>query len=209
MLLRVAACHAGCGRSRVHTTPSHAASKGAFPNFSCVAGRGSGAGSFFPTKTNKDLKSVNPTWQAPKYILPPRHAQTKNSGIRASSSNRCACRGGRGLGRMVLITDRGPPGSRLPGLPDVWASLKASAAANPDVPTVLLLVALDVDALSACAILMVRGLGPRAVPAAAYTRPPHTILPLARHRIRPSVLSDPCSRAPCSGCWKLSRSRTR
>ena len=78
------------------------------------------------------------------------------------------------LGAMVLLTDRGPSGY----LPDVWASLKASAAANPDVPTVLLLVALDVDALSACAILMVRGLGPRAVPAAAYTRPPHTILPL-------------------------------
>jgi len=51
---------------------------------------------------------------------------------------------------MVLLTDRGPSGY----LPDVWASLKASAAANPDVPTVLLLVALDVDALSACAILM-------------------------------------------------------
>ena len=109
------------------------------------------------------------------------------------------------LGSMVLLTDRGPSGY----LPDVWASLKASAAANPDVPTVLLLVALDVDALSACAILMVRGLGPRAVPAAAYTRPPHTILPPARHRIRPGVLSDPCSCAPCSGCWKLSRSRTR
>ena len=68
---------------------------------------------------------------------------------------------------MVLLTDRGPSGY----LPDVWASLKASAAANPDVPTVLLLVALDVDALSACAIIMVRGLGPRAAPAAAHTRP--------------------------------------
>jgi hypothetical protein len=65
---------------------------------------------------------------------------------------------------MVLLTDRGPSGY----LPDVWASLKASAAANPDVPTVLLLVALDVDALSSCAMLMVRGLGPRAAPAAAY-----------------------------------------
>ena len=67
---------------------------------------------------------------------------------------------------MVLLTDRGPSGY----LPDVWASLKASAAANPDVPTVLILVALDVDALAACAILMVRGLGPRTVPAAAHMR---------------------------------------
>ena len=95
------------------------------------------------------------------------------------------------LGAMVLLTDRGPSGY----LPDVWASLKASAAANPDVPTVLLLVALDVDALSACAILMVRGLGPRAAPAAAHMRPPHAILPLARRRIRPGVLSDPCAPA--------------
>ena len=207
MLLRVAACHAGCGRSRVHhaaATPRTPRRRVAFPNFSCVAGLTLGVMALLPSKTNKDLKSVKP-----RNIFRPPAPQTRNSGIRASSSNRCACRGGRGLGRMVLITDRGPPGSRLPGLPDVWASLKASAAANPDVPTVLLLVALDVDALSACAILMVRGLGPRAVPAAAYTRPPHTILPLARHRIRPSVLSDPCSRAPCSGCWKLSRSRTR
>ena len=204
MLLRVAACHAGCGRSRVH----HAAAtprRSAFPNFSCVAGRGSVQANHHGTK----ISIGEPHEAMPRNIFRPPAPQTRNSGIRASSSNRCACRGGRGLGRMVLITDRGPPGSRLPGLPDVWASLKASAAANPDVPTVLLLVALDVDALSACAILMVRGLGPRAVPAAAYTRPPHTILPLARHRIRPSVLSDPCSRAPCSGCWKLSRSRTR
>ena len=56
---------------------------------------------------------------------------------------------------MVLLTDGGRHGYLL----DVWASLKASAAANPDVPTVLILVALDVDALAACAILMVRGLG--------------------------------------------------
>ena len=104
---------------------------------------------------------------------------------------RCQCCRGRGLGQMVLLTDRGPSGY----LPDVWASLKAAAAANPDVPTVLLLVALDVDALSACAILMVRGLGPRAAPAAAHMRPPHAILPLARRRIRPGVLSDPCAPA--------------
>ena len=52
---------------------------------------------------------------------------------------------------MVLLTDRGPSGY----LGDVWASLKAAAAANPDVPTVLILVAQDVDALAACAILMV------------------------------------------------------
>ena len=92
----------------------------------------------------------------------------------------------------MLLTDRGPAGY----LPDVWSSLKASAAANPDVPTVLLLVALDVDALSSCAILMVRGSGPRAAPAAANTRSPHAGLPLARHRIRPSVLSHSCARLP-------------
>ena len=53
---------------------------------------------------------------------------------------------------MVLLTDRGPSGY----LPEVWSSVKAAAAANPDVPTVLLLVAQDVDALASCAILMVR-----------------------------------------------------
>ena len=60
---------------------------------------------------------------------------------------RCQCCRGRGLGQMVLLTDRGPSGY----LPDVWASLKAAAAANPDVPTghrpASVLVALDVDAL--------------------------------------------------------------
>ena len=93
-----------------------------------------------------------------------------STGSRVESPNRwsrCACGRGRGFGRMVLLTDRGPSGY----LRDVWASLKASAAANPDVPTVLILVALDVDALAACAILMVRGLGPRTVPAAAHMRP--------------------------------------
>ena len=40
---------------------------------------------------------------------------------------------------MVLLTDRGPSGY----LPEVWSSVKAAAAANPDVPTVLLLVAQD------------------------------------------------------------------
>ena len=84
-----------------------------------------------------------------------------------NGSSRCACGRGRGFGRMVLLTDGGRHGYLL----DVWASLKASAAANPDVPTVLILVALDVDALAACAILMVRGLGPRTVPAAAHMRP--------------------------------------
>ena len=85
----------------------------------------------------------------------------------------------------MLLTDRGPSGY----LPDVWASLKASAAANPDVPTVLLLVALDVDALSSCAILMVRGLGPRAARAAASMPSQATLSPAHRH-LRPSVLSD-------------------
>lgn len=38
-------------------------------------------------------------------------------------------------------------------LADVWARIKAGAAANPDSITVLILVALDVDALASCAIL--------------------------------------------------------
>ena len=87
---------------------------------------------------------------------------------------------------MVLLTDRGPSGY----LPDVWASLKASAAANPDVPTVLILAALDVDALAACTILMVRGLGPRMVPAAAHMRP--------TQRCPATASALTCSPTPCA-----------
>ena len=49
---------------------------------------------------------------------------------------------------MVLVDARG-----LGTLAGVWKSLKDIAAANPDVPTVLLIVAKDVDAISACAVL--------------------------------------------------------
>ena len=35
----------------------------------------------------------------------------------------------------------------------VWGRIKAAAEENPDAPTILLLVAHDVDALAACAIL--------------------------------------------------------
>ena len=49
---------------------------------------------------------------------------------------------------MVLLDAR-----ERGALKDIWTSIKDAAAANPDVPTVLLLVAQDVDALSACAIL--------------------------------------------------------
>ena len=100
--------------------------------------------------------------------------------------SRCACGRGRGFARMVLLTDRGPSGY----LPDVWASLKASAAANPDVPTVLILVALDVDALAACTILMVRGLGPRMVPAAAHMR--------STQRCPATASALTCSPTPCA-----------
>ena len=38
----------------------------------------------------------------------------------------------------------------------MWERIRTAAAASPDAMTLLVLVALDVDALSSCAMLMVR-----------------------------------------------------
>ena len=64
---------------------------------------------------------------------------------------------------MVLL-DKG-------ALRDVWTDLKTAAAANPDVPTVLLLVAQDVDGLAAYTMITARA--PAATPAHVPGRTPH------------------------------------
>ena len=93
----------------------------------------------------------------------------------------------------------------------VWDSLKAAAAANPDVPTVLLLVAQDVDALSTCAMLTVRARHAPAAPAPRGDGLVHAVgwVP----RVRPLAAATAPHRAAFvparSACWRRSSCHTR
>ena len=103
----------------------------------------------------------------------------------------------------MLLKDR----SELDG---VWDSLKAAAAANPDVPTILLLVAQDVDALSTCAMLTVRARHALPLPRPVATA---CFMPLVKvSRVRPCCHRTPHRAAfvPArSACWRQSSCHTR